>query len=91
MPDDNTLHQSVSDHAVAIAVLQADARNNAQRMTELTAAVAALAIEVGKSNTILSEAKGGWRMLMLVGGAGSIVGAAFWWLVHHLVFTGSGA
>jgi outer membrane scaffolding protein for murein synthesis (MipA/OmpV family) len=31
----------------------------------------------------LSEAKGGWRMMMLLGGAASTVGAGVSWIVAH--------
>lgn len=33
----------------------------------------------------LSEAKGGWRTLMLVGGAFSTIGAAVSWAAQHLI------
>jgi hypothetical protein len=32
----------------------------------------------------LSEARGGWRTMMIVGGAASTVGAALSWLVQHM-------
>lgn len=32
----------------------------------------------------LSEAKGGWRVLMLLGGASATVGSALTWLLTHL-------
>lgn len=32
----------------------------------------------------LSEAKGGWRVMMLLGGAASTLGAGLTWLVTHL-------
>ena len=34
----------------------------------------------------LSEARGGWRTLMLLGGAGATLGAALPWLIDHLKF-----
>lgn len=34
----------------------------------------------------LSEAKGGWRTLMLLGGAGATLGAVVPWMVDHLRF-----
>lgn len=33
----------------------------------------------------LSEAKGGWRVMMWVGGAFATVGAGFSWVVDHMV------
>jgi hypothetical protein len=32
----------------------------------------------------LSEAKGGWKMLMLLGGAGGVLGAALTQVLHSL-------
>ena len=34
----------------------------------------------------LSEAKGGWRTLMLLGGAGATAGAVVPWLFEHMKF-----
>lgn len=36
----------------------------------------------------LSEAKGGWRALMLLGGAGATLGAALTWLLTHTIHIG---
>jgi prefoldin subunit 5 len=35
----------------------------------------------------LSEARGGWRTLMLVGGAASTIGALIAWISSHVRFT----
>jgi prefoldin subunit 5 len=35
----------------------------------------------------LSEARGGWRTLMLVGGAASTIGASISWMASHVRFT----
>lgn len=36
----------------------------------------------------LSEAKGGWRALMLLGGAGATLGAGITWLLTHTITVG---
>jgi hypothetical protein len=36
----------------------------------------------------LSEAKGGWRALMLLGGAGATLGAAVTWVLTHTITIG---
>lgn len=65
---------------------------------ELRGAVAALQTQIaqiterqsridGKLDTVISElaaAKGGWRVMMLVGGAASSLGAGFTWVLQHL-------
>ena len=37
-------------------------------------------------NTTLSEAKGGWRLLMWVGGAGGVIGASMSTIAHYFVW-----
>jgi len=34
--------------------------------------------------TAMSEARGGWRTLMMIGGASGTIGAAVSWVVQHL-------
>lgn len=65
---------------------------------ELRGAVAALQTQIaqiterqsridGKLDTVISElsqAKGGWRVMMLIGGAASSIGAGFTWVLQHL-------
>jgi hypothetical protein len=35
-------------------------------------------------NTTLSEAKGGWKVLMMFGGAGGVLGALFTQIIHSV-------
>ena len=56
-----------------IAVQRDLGRMEAQ-IAALTATVAHQSIELAKINTTLSEARGGWRLLMLVGGASATIG-----------------
>lgn len=39
-------------------------------------------------NDTLTEAKGGWRAMMYVGGAAGTVGAMVAWIAQHLTFKG---
>lgn len=50
----------------------------------LTAQVTLLTAKVDSINQTLSQATGGWRMLLLVGGAGGGVGAFLTWLATFL-------
>jgi hypothetical protein len=48
----------------------------------------------GKVDTIhdkLTEAKGGWKVLMGLGGASSMIGAAVTWIVTHMLGKGPSA
>lgn len=54
------------------------------QVEHLTASVADLSSKLDAVLCQLSEAKGGWRTLMLVGGAASTLGAGLTWMLNHL-------
>lgn len=74
--------------AVDIARLQVQVEHLTAALGEMTKAVAALTAKVEGIGDTLTEAKGGWRMLMLVGGAAGSVGAALAWIVSHVTLKG---
>lgn len=53
-------------------------------MEEVRAAQKALADKLDAVLTVMSEARGGWRTLMLIGGASGTIGALLAWLFNHL-------
>lgn len=55
-------------------------------VTILTAKVEKIEAKVDSVDRTLSEAKGGWRVLLLVGGAAGTVGAVMSWIVQHIPF-----
>jgi cation transport ATPase len=69
--------RELATHAADIAHLQDD-------MDKLVASVAAMQKTLGEIEKTLSEAKGGWKMLMLLGGAGGVLGAALTQFIHSL-------
>lgn len=69
--------RELATHASDIAHLQND-------MDKLVASVAAMQKTLGEIEKTLSEAKGGWKMLMLIGGAGGVLGAALTQLLHAI-------
>ena len=69
--------RELATHASDIAHLQSD-------MDKLVASVAAMQKTLSDIEKTLSEAKGGWKMLMLIGGAGGVLGAALTQLLHAL-------
>jgi prefoldin subunit 5 len=77
MPEDaiNTARE-LATHAADIAHLQRDMDKMAADMEEIKKSLANI------SNT-LSEAKGGWRVLMLVAGASGTLASGLTWLVQH--------
>jgi hypothetical protein len=60
-------------------------------LTELvkaqTVAMAVMAIRLDALNATLTEARGGWRMLMLLGGAAAALGSLIPWVISHLRFS----
>lgn len=55
-----------------------------------TALLAQLAADMTAVRLQLAEAKGGWRLLLLLGGAGATFGSVMTWALTHFKF-GSGA
>lgn len=67
MSNDTAFHRDIGRHDAEIEALE-------QTVERLTAAVEKLTAEVGKIQATLNEARGGWRMLMFLGGAGAALG-----------------
>ena len=77
MNDQVQTARELATHAADIVHLQSD-------MDKLVANVALMQKTLSDIDKTLSEAKGGWKMLLAVGGAGGAAGAflvqvAHWW------------
>lgn len=70
--------RELATHASDIRHLQTDMDKMVKDMDEIKQSIASI-------NQTLSEAKGGWRMLMAVGGAAGIVGSGITWIVQHWI------
>jgi dienelactone hydrolase len=83
MPD---LHQqdALTEARISIATLEAEVAHLTAGMVDLKASQAAMGAKLDAVLAQLSEAKGGWKTLMLVGGAASSMGAGLAWLLNHL-------
>lgn len=68
--------RELATHANEIKHLQADMDKMVKDMQEIKDTLA-------KINDTLSAAHGGWRMLLAVGSAASIVGGLVAWLIEH--------
>ena len=69
--------RELATHTADIAHLQSDMDKMAADMADIKTTL----VEIQKT---LSEARGGWRMLMLLGGAGGLVGSALTQIVHSI-------
>ena len=68
--------RELATHASEIRHLQGDMDKMVEDMEEIKKAI----IEINKT---LSEAKGGWRVLVGVAGAAGVVGSGLTWLANH--------
>ena len=55
-----------------------------QQVAQLNTQVALLQETLATVNETLSQAKGGWRTLMLLGGAGAAAGSLITWVLSHV-------
>lgn len=77
------LHQEqLSQAHVAIAVLETKVESQAKEIERLTKAIELLAGKLDTVANTLTEARGGWKLMMALGGAGATFGAGLMWLVH---------
>lgn len=63
-------------NAVSIAVIQTE-------VTHLKTAFARSEDKLDKIMSTMDEARGGWRTLLLIGGAAGTVGGGLSWLITH--------
>lgn len=68
--------RELATHANDIQHLQEDMDKIVNDMEEIKKAI----VEIQKT---LSEAEGGWKMLLAVGGAAGVVGSGITWLIGH--------
>ena len=69
--------RELATHASDIAHLQDDMDKLVADINDIKATLAAI-------QTTLAEAKGGWRMLMMIGGISGTVGAAITQAAHYI-------
>ena len=73
---DEQLIREIATHGAEIKHIQDDLDTIAAEMKEVRLALAEI-------NKTLSEARGGWKILMMIGGAGGAVGSFITWVVAH--------
>lgn len=69
---------------VDIGKLEVEVQHLRDDIVELKKLVEQINTQMGKITAQLSEAKGGWRMLMLLGGAAASLGAGVTWIITHM-------
>jgi hypothetical protein len=76
--------EALATARINIARLEVQVGNLTQGMADLQESNQQLTIKLDQVLLTLSEARGGWKTLMVVGGAASSLGAALAWLLQHL-------
>lgn len=69
-----------------IAKLEMKVEHLSQAIDELKATNKALLETIADIQKTLHEARGGWRVLMMVGGAGASIGSVITWVLNHITF-----
>lgn len=69
---------------IAIAVLETKVEAQAREIERLTLIVERVANKLDAVANTLSEARGGWKFMMALGGAGATFGAGLMWVVHAI-------
>lgn len=75
---------SVTEDSVQIARLEERMRSMDADLKAQTEALTALQEQMSQVLEKLNEAKGGWRLLMWLGGAAATLGAALSWAASHI-------
>lgn len=73
-----SVERELAVHETEIKHLQAD-------MDKMVADMEAIKTALNQINQTLSEAKGGWKVLLLLGGAGGVLGSAITQILQHWV------
>lgn len=85
MPPSDTLNQEALQSAhIQIAVLETKVEAQGREIGELKGVIQVLVGKIDNMAATLSEARGGWKFMMALGGAGATFGAFIGWLVQHL-------
>lgn len=79
--------QALVQAQIAIGKLEVQVAHLTDSVAVLQESQQQLTAKLDQVLLTLSEARGGWKTLMVVGGAASTVGAGLSWAVNHLVRT----
>jgi prefoldin subunit 5 len=76
--------EQLNDAKIQVAILQERVLHLNTSVEELKALVTNLTASINTVERTLSEAQGGWKTLMWIGGMSASVGAAISWVISHL-------
>ena len=76
------MKDKVNEMQIAQAVTAEKINRIESDLEELATSIRQLNSTLSEISVTLSEAKGGWKMLMVVGGAGAAMGSGIGYLIH---------
>jgi prefoldin subunit 5 len=76
------MEDKVNEMQIAQAVTAEKISRIESDLEELATSIRQLNATLSEISVTLSEAKGGWKMLMVVGGAGAALGSGLGYLIH---------
>lgn len=79
----------LTEARIKVGMLQVQVDHLSDSLAALQESNQQLAAKVDQVLLALSEARGGWRTLMMVGGAASTVGAGLSWVLQHMPWRGA--
>lgn len=81
---DQSQVEALATARIDIARLEVEVGHLTKSMADLQESNQQLTAKLDQVLLTLSEARGGWRTLMFVGGAASSAGAALAWIFQHM-------
>jgi hypothetical protein len=78
------LNEALATARIDIARLEVQVTHLSTSVEGLQESNQQLTLKLDQVLLTLSEARGGWKTLMMVGGAASTMGAGLSWLIQHL-------
>lgn len=78
-----SIERELAVHETEIKHMQADMDRLVQDMEDLKKNIKEIENTLNSINTTLAEARGGWRVLMMLGGAGGVLGSALTYVVNQ--------
>ena len=89
MPDNYQQSEALVQARIDIATLEATVEGMGDQIGRMEDAIVTLTTTVNGMRDQLTEAKGGWRVLMILGGASATFGGVIAWAFQHLIGKGS--
>lgn len=84
-PNENALQNA----HVQIAVLETKVEAQGREIGELKTMIATLGVKLDGVASTLAEARGGWKLMMLLGGGAATFGSVITWVATHLSTRGT--